>query len=168
MTYTEFEDTLYDNINNISCINNSFQNLNTNDPIRIHLTNYLIIRSCGTIEQGMKLLISNHFSAKTTDRYLKNFIENSVMKNSKNPSENLVNDFLKQFDNNKKINCLYDRYSNINKKQLYSSLDSLRNLRNQIAHGDRVSTSHNTVNKYLDSSILLLLLIKEILEAEYI
>lgn len=168
MTYTEFENTLYDNINNISGINNSFHNLKNGDPIRVHLTNYLIIRACGTIEQGMKLLISNHFSAKTTDRYLQNFVENSVVKNSKNPSESLVHDFLKQFDSNKKINSLYHNYSNLNKKQLYLSLDSLRNFRNQIAHGDRINTSHKTVNDYVDNSILLLLLIKEILEAEYI
>lgn len=168
MTYTEFENTLYDNINNISDINNSFHNLKDGDPIRVHLTNYLIIRSCGTIEQGIKLLISNHFSAKTTDQYLQNFIENSVVKSSKNPSENLVNVLLKQFDNNKKISSLYNKHSNLNTRQLYTSLDSLRNFRNQIAHGDRISTSHAIVNNYLDSSILLLLLIKEILEVEYV
>ncbi|HGF7276771.1 TPA: HEPN domain-containing protein [Enterococcus faecium] len=66
------------------------------------------------------------------------------------------------------VNSLYHNYSNLNKKQLYLSLDSLRNFRNQIAHGDRINTSHKTVNDYIDNSILLLLLIKEILEAEYI
>lgn len=168
MAYTEFENTLYDNINNISGINNSFYELDFADPIRVHLTNYLIIRACGTIEQGLKLLISNHFSAKTTDRYLQNFIEVSIVKNSSNPSEHMVNNFMNKFDSVKKISKLYESYSSISKKQLYISLDSLRNLRNSIAHGDRVNTSHNTVNEYLDSSIILLLLIKEILETEYI
>lgn len=168
MAYTEFENTLYDNINNISGINSSFYSLSSVDPIRVHLTNYLIIRSCGTIEQGIKLLISNHFSAKTTDKYLQNFIEDSIVKNSANPSEYMVNNFLKKFDSGTKISTLYNNYSSLNIKQLYTSLDSLRNFRNQIAHGDRVSTSHSIVNEYFDSSILLLLLIKEILEAEYI
>lgn len=167
MTYTEFEETLYDNIKNLSEINIQLNVKSTQNYETGHLTNYLIIRACGTIEQGLKLLIANHFSAKTQDNYLHNYLEETIVKSSSNPSESMIIGFLSKFDSSKKLKKLYPSCEYFNKTQSYSALDSLRNLRNQIAHGDRVSISHNIVNDYLDSSILLMLIIREVLKKEY-
>lgn len=174
MIYTEFEDLLYENLNDLSSLQNIINELlknkldkKKNDQAN-HLTSYFVIRACGTIEQCLKMLFFCHFKNGTTNQFVLNYLEQTLItKNSKNPSQQMINDTIKTFDDSRKFNVELKNMCKINLTAAFQQLDSLRNLRNQIAHGDRVTTVFSDITSYLDSCVILILEIKHALNIKY-
>ncbi|OTN89088.1 hypothetical protein A5819_001580 [Enterococcus sp. 7E2_DIV0204] len=71
------------------------------------------------------------------------------------------------FDDSRKFKDELKNISNINLTAVFQHLDSLRNLRNQIAHGDKVTTVFSDVTTYVDSCVILTLEIKNTLKLQY-
>lgn len=171
MRYSEFDSMLYNEIRDLSELREFIRKLNQlTDPQEIsYLTNYLVIRSCGIIEQLTKTLIYCHFNYEVSQSFVSKFLDNKIrIQNSSNPSRNMINGLIDTFDDSRKFNNVIKKdvtASEIN--QLYTHIDSLRQLRNSIAHGDRISTTWRDVMIYFDSCIILIFRLKETLANYY-
>lgn len=171
MRYSEFDLMLYNEIQDLSELREFIKKLNQlEDSQEIgYLTNYLVIRSCGIIEQLTKTLIYCHFNYEVSQNFVSKFLDNKIrIKNSANPSQSMINGLIDTFDDSRKFNELIKK--NISKaeiNQFYTHIDSLRQLRNSIAHGDKISTTWRDVMGYFDSCIILMFRIKETLVAYY-
>jgi hypothetical protein len=110
------------------------------------LTNYAIIKCCGTIEFCFKLIISDFHNALPSQA--KSYIENTFTNSSMNPTKENICKSLKQFDSawNTQFKALLD--ADPDSAQLESSLKSLNAARNAFAHGSNPGVSFNSAADY--------------------
>ena len=114
------------------------------------LTNYAVIKCCGTIEYSFKIIISDFHNFLPPQA--KNYIESTFLNSSMNPSKENICKSLKQFDpqwNNEfknKLNLEPD------KNRIESSLSSLNDARNVFAHGGNPAVSYSSVVAYFNDS----------------
>src|SRR5665647_935780 len=122
-------------------------NADTFNDINIYLTNYAIIKACGTIEVTFKSIIADYFN-KSKIQQVHTFLDNKVRSDSMNPNYTNIIKLLKAFDDNwasdfkSRINAHQD------KEQLLDSLKSLNNSRNRFAHGNSPTLSIQQVKQY--------------------
>lgn len=115
------------------------------------LVAYAVVKTSGTIEIVFKRLITSFLadgSKSETQRYL----EKNIIDSSANPSTGKIESFIDQFDSERKI-AFTNRFKDAQEK---SDLNSLVQLRNDIAHGRNISTSIQMVNRYFESGIIIL------------
>lgn len=123
-------------------------------PVINYLIKYSVIRACGTIEQSYKTLIADYYESFSS--VLIQFITKHVRENSKNPSYQAIKNQIQEFDDIKAetystlINSLTD------KNRIIASLESLRALRNDVAHGNSISCSIADIIVYFDDSKVLI------------
>jgi hypothetical protein len=114
------------------------------------LTNYAIIKCCGTIEFCYKLIISDFHNSLPPQA--RKYIESTFTNSSMNPTKENICKSLKQFDldwNNQFKNILTaDPYN----EELESSLKSLNDARNAFAHGSNPGVSFNSTVKYFNDA----------------
>jgi hypothetical protein len=114
------------------------------------LTNYAIIKCCGTIEFCFKLIISDFHNALPPQA--KSYIENTFTNSSMNPTKENICKSLKQFDPawNTQFKALLA--ADADSAQLESSLKSLNDARNAFAHGSNPGVSFNSASDYFRDS----------------
>jgi len=99
-----------------------------------YLTNYAIIKSCGSIEFSYKCLIADFFGEGQSE-YITNFLSIRIRDSPANPEISIIHRMLISFDkelNEKFKNRLKEE---VNRDQLIESLNSLRTERHKLAHG---------------------------------
>lgn len=114
------------------------------------LTNYAIIKCCGTIEFCFKLIISDFHNTLPTQA--KSYIESTFTNSSMNPTKENICKSLKQFDItwNDQFKALIA--ADIDSARLESSLKSLNAARNAFAHGTNPGVSFNSALDYFRDS----------------
>jgi hypothetical protein len=125
------------------------------------LTNYMIIKCCGTIENAFKSIISDYHS--TIPPQAKNYIEQTFTNSSMNPSKDNICKSLKKFDENWNIQFKSKLQLETNSSQLDSSLKSLNDARNEFAHGGHPRVSHSSVKQYFEHSVKIIEILDEII-----
>lgn len=129
-------------------------------PIVPFLTNYSIVKSCGTVEFCFKTIISDVHSKQSLQ--IVNYVDNTIRNSSMNPSYENICKTLKKFDDSwhkafkEKVN------SHEHNKRITSSLDSLNNARNAFAHGKNPSSSFENIRSYFNDSIEILEILDEV------
>lgn len=131
------------------------QALTSIHPAVPYLTKYAIIKSCGTLEQSFKLLISD-FSCLGQSTQVKKFVDISFRESSINPSLDNIHKSLKKFDDQWNINFknFLDTDTDINR--IKTSITSLNNARNQFAHGGNPTVTFNDVKNYFDDAKIII------------
>jgi hypothetical protein len=114
------------------------------------LTNYAIIKCCGTIEFCFKLIISDFHN--TLPIQAKNYIESTFTNSSMNPTKENICKSLKQFDVNWNEQFKTLLRDDIDNERLESSLKSLNSARNGFAHGSNPGVSFNSISDYFVDS----------------
>ena len=124
------------------------------------LTNYAIIKCCGTIENSFKTILTDFHSSLPPQA--KNYIEDTFYKSSMNPSKSNIHKSLEKFD--PKWNSEFKRKLNLelNKTRIEFSLNSLNQARNAFAHGGKPVISFNSIIIYFHDSRRIIELIDEI------
>lgn len=114
------------------------------------LTNYAVIKCCGTIEYCFKTIISDFHS--TSSNQAKNYIENTFLNSSMNPSKDNICKSLKQFDD--QWLASFKNLLNLepNKSRIDSSLSSLNQARNSFAHGSNPAISFASLVTYFQDA----------------
>lgn len=133
------------------------------DKMYSYLTNYVLIKSCGTLELVYKSIIVNYFDNCNLDA-AKSFINNKITNSSSSIRYDVLCSVLKQFGNS-----WHDSFVNMltslpNNQQLILSTQSLTNNRHMFAHGKNPTASFDEIIDYytdckkvisiLDSSII--------------
>ncbi|MBK9554688.1 MAG: hypothetical protein IPO47_02445 [Bacteroidetes bacterium] len=103
------------------------------------LSNYAVIKCCGTIENCFKIIISDFHNSLPPQA--KNYIENTFLYSSMNPSKENICKSLKKFDKQWNINFKAKLASEIDTNRIESSLSSLNEARNTFAHGSNPGVS---------------------------
>lgn len=129
-------------------------------PIVPFLTNYAIVRTCGTIEFCFKTIISDSLSGHSIQ--IRNYIDSTIRNSSMNPSRDNICRTLNKFDSN--WNTQFKDKLNIheNSARLKSSIDSLNSSRNSFAHGDPLSSSFDDIKSYFNDSVEIIEMLDEV------
>lgn len=114
------------------------------------LTNYAVIKCCGTIENSFKSIIADFHN--TLPKQAKKYIDSTFTNSSMNPSKENICKSLNKFDEN--WNDLFkDRLTKeTNGSRIESSLKSLNNARNEFAHGGHPKVSFSSIRTYFNDS----------------
>lgn len=110
------------------------------------LTNYAVIKCCGTIEYCFKIIISDFHNSLPPQA--KNYIENTFLYGSLNPSKHNICKSLIKFDEQWNYNFKSKLSIELNKSRIESSLSSLNEARNAFAHGSNPGVSFSSVVAY--------------------
>lgn len=121
--------------------------MNRLDKTASYLTNYAIIRACGTIETVYKGILTD-FVTDGAKPQVCSYFEKRLRKSSSNPSKDNIIGMLKIFDATWKTNFL----TSLSGTNHFSSLDSLVTLRNGFAHGNNPTTSIEKVRRYFQDA----------------
>lgn len=127
-----------------------------------YLTNYAIIKCCGTIENTFKAILSDFHN--TLPIQAKNYIETTFTNSSMNPSKENICKSLKRFDEN--WNTEFKQKLDLvpNKSQIDSSLKSLNDARNEFAHGGYPRVSFSSVKTYFNDSKKIIEIIDDVVK----
>lgn len=110
------------------------------------LVAYAVIKSSGSIELVFKSMIHTFLSQNCIDE-TKVFLAKNIIESSANPSPDIIEKYLEQFDGKRKV-----KFSDLlNGSQDKGNLKSLVSLRNDIAHGRTINSSINVVESYFES-----------------
>ncbi|MBS1689066.1 MAG: hypothetical protein JSS96_10105 [Bacteroidetes bacterium] len=120
------------------------------NPIVPFLTNYAIIKCCGTIEYCFKVIISDFHNS--LPRQAKNYIQNNFSNSSMNPSKANICKSLRQFDEKWNDDFKAKLNSEPDKSRIEASLSSLNDARNMFAHGGNPAVSYSSVVAYFNDS----------------
>jgi RiboL-PSP-HEPN len=129
-------------------------------PIVPFLTNYSIVRACGTIEFCFKTVISDSLSGHSTQ--IANYIDHTIRNSSMNPSKSNICSTLKKFDEEWNTKFKNQLKNHEHSDRLNSSIDSLNSLRNSFAHGDPLSSSFDDIRNYFKDSVIIIKILDEI------
>lgn len=127
-----------------------------------YLTNYAVIKCCGTIENSFKSIISDFHQGLPNQA--KSYIENTFTYSSMNPSKENICKSLKKFDNNWNDQFKNKLNQEANKSQLDSSLKSLNDARNEFAHGGHPKVSFLSVKNYFNDSVKFIEILDDIIK----
>ena len=129
-------------------------------PIVPYLTNYSVVRACGTIEFCFKTIISDSLSGHSSQ--IANYINNTIRNSSMNPSRDNICGTLKKFDENWNLEFKEQLNSHEHSERLKLSLNSLNSSRNSFAHGDPVSSSFEDIRNYFNDSVIIIKMLDSI------
>lgn len=123
----------------------NIKNFISKDPLGSmvrYLVSYSVIKSCGTIEIVFKDIIYNHLIKNANQEAIAYFSKN-VKESSSNPKIDNICSLLKQINVNWNTS-FKSKATDIDKQ----SLNSLVELRNQLAHGNSITSSIDDVITY--------------------
>jgi len=123
--------------------------LGPTSPVVPFLTNYAVIRACGTMEVAFKSIITDHCSRRSK-RQVKNYLENKVRNSSMNPSYSRIVKTLKDFDPTWQESFKNGINGHHNRDKILTSMESLVGARNAIAHGGQTQLSITDIVTYFD------------------
>jgi hypothetical protein len=127
-----------------------------------YLTNYAIIKCCGTIENTFKSILSDFHN--TLPIQAKNYIEITFTNSSMNPTKDNICKSLKRFDENWNTEFKQKLDLEPNKSQIDSSLKSLNDARNEFAHGGYPKVSFGSVKTYFNDSKRIIEIIDDVVK----
>jgi hypothetical protein len=130
-------------------------------PIVPFLTNYSIVRACGTIEFCFKTIISDLHAGHSPQ--IQNYVDNTIRNTSMNPSRDNIYKTLRRFDDEWNRKFKEKLNSHPNSERLKSSIDSLNNSRNSFAHGDNPSSSFENIQDYFNDCVSILEMLDEVI-----
>lgn len=137
--------------NELDHVRTSITSLGLTSTITPYLTNYAVIKACGTIEVSFKSLLAD-FCNKRSKKQIKRFIDKRVVNGSANPSYVNLLKFLDHFDADWKKNFKANLDADPNKTQIHSSLQSLVDARNEFAHGGTPTITITDVITHFNNS----------------
>jgi hypothetical protein len=126
------------------------------------LTNYAIIKCCGTLETTFKTIITDFHSSIPPQS--KSYIENTFLNSSLNPSKDNICKSLKKFDEQWLLEFKNMLNAKLNKSRLETSLSSLNEARNTFAHGGNPNLSFASVVSYYKDSREIIEILDEVVK----
>lgn len=129
-------------------------------PVVPFLTNYSIVRACGTVEFCFKTIISDLHAGHSSQ--VQNYVDNTIRNSSMNPSRENICKTLKRFDEEWNTRFKSKLNGHEHSARIKSSIDSLNNARNSFAHGETPSSSFENIKNYFEDSVIILGMLDEV------
>jgi RiboL-PSP-HEPN len=150
MNNTDVQSILDDCTADISKVKTIIDSLGQTSNVVPYLTQYSIIKSCGTIEVAYKSLVADYCSKRAKPQ-IKNYLDNKVRENSRNPTFSNICSLLNEFDENWNSSFKTLVNTHPDKNNIQTSITSLVDARNDFAHGGSPTvTINDLVNQFSD------------------
>lgn len=158
----DFQQMIDDCKNELNDIELRLQTLSATDPCRKYLTNYSLIKACGTAEFVYRSIIADYFkkyASPQIDTYLENTIRNASSSAKYDNMKNLLDKFDKAWCDAFKaaVDSHIDGITHIKDGQrLISSSNSLVTNRHNFAHGKNPTAGFCDIKKYFYDVVTLI------------
>ncbi|RUT77863.1 HEPN domain-containing protein [Ancylomarina longa] len=129
-------------------------------PIVPFLTNYAIVKSCGTVEFCFKTIISDIHSEQSPQ--IVNYVDSTIRNSSMNPSLDNICKTLKKFDTSWNDIFKDKLKAHEDTQRIKSSLDSLNTARNTFAHGQTPPSSFENIRTYFKDTVEVLKILDDV------
>ena len=153
---------LIDCSNELQKIQESINFVGQSHSIVPFLTNYAIIKCCGTIENSFKTIITDFHNS--LPQQAKNYIEETFYKSSMNPSKDNIHRSLEKFDPAWNLAFKTKLNLEVHKSRIESSLKSLNEARNEFAHGGQPTVSFQSILIYFNDGKRIIEILDEVVQ----
>lgn len=144
---TDLQDLIDECTIELNDIEGRLDNLPALDKERLYLTQYALIKSCGTVEFVYRSIVADYFD-KSSLVQIHTYIDNTVRSGSMSATYDNMNKLLKKFDSNWANTFKNSVQSHPNAQRLISSSNSLVNNRHLFAHGKPPTATFLDIKNY--------------------
>lgn len=139
----------------LSDISQRIAGLSPLDNLKLYLTNYALIKACGTIEFTYKAIVADFFDQFASPQ-IETYLEKTIRKASSSALYSNMCDMLGKFDGAWTSNFKQTVEANPDKQRLISSVSSLVNNRHSFAHGLNPTATFSDIHQYFKDGIILI------------
>lgn len=143
----ELQDMLNECTEELNDIQIRINNLQPLDKLRLYLTNYALIKACGTVEFVYRSIVADHFSNLSNNR-IDTYLDTTIRKGSMSAKYEMMQKLLGKFDEQWKKNFQNAVNARSDKNKLISSSISLVNNRHNFAHGKPPTATFLDIKQY--------------------
>lgn len=144
---TDLQDLIDECTIELNDIEGRLDNLPALDKERLYLTQYALIKSCGTVEFVYRSIVADYFDQSSLVQ-IHTYIDNTVRSGSMSATYDNMNKLLKKFDSNWANTFKNSVQSHPNAQRLISSSNSLVNNRHLFAHGKPPTATFRDIKNY--------------------
>jgi len=125
------------------------------DKARLYLTNYALIKSCGTVEFVYRSIVADFFD-KSSLSQIHTYIDKTVRSGSMSATYDNMSKLLGKFDDNWKKTFVNLVKQSTDKQKIIDSSNSLVNNRHLFAHGKAPTASFSDILQYYQDTLELI------------
>ena len=141
-------------------IDNRISSMSPLDKGKVYLTQYALIRACGTIEYVYRSIVADFFSQFNIPQ-IETYLDKNIRSGSMSADYDNIRKLLKTFDPqwdssfNNSVQLHYDG------QRMISSIKSLVNNRHLFAHGRPPTATFNDIKQYYSDAVTLIQLLDQ-------
>ncbi len=125
------------------------------DKARLYLTNYALIKACGTVEFVYRSIVADFFDQSSLSQ-IHTYIDKTVRSGSMSATYDNMSKLLGKFDDNWKKSFVNLVKQRTDKQKIIDSSNSLVNNRHLFAHGKAPTASFNNIFQYYQDTLELI------------
>ena len=148
---SELQHLLQDCDEELNDIDKKISLLNPFDKTRIYLTQYALIKACGTLEYACKSIVADYFDHSSITQ-IHTYLEKTVRNNSMSATYENMCGLLKKFDEEWQKAFKDSVSKRTDGKKIISSANSLVTNRNLFAHGKPPIATFNEICGYYNDT----------------
>lgn len=153
----DLQNQLQDCTNELLDIEQKINSLSGFDKTKIYLTNYALIKACGTIEFVYRSIVADFFAGSSFSQ-IHTYLDNTVRKGSMSATYTNMCSLLGKFDDSWKANFKAAVEGHPDKNKMISSANSLVNNRHTFAHGRVPSATFQDIHNYYKDVLVMVAL----------
>ena len=125
------------------------------DKTKKYLTNYALVKACGTLEFVYRSIVVDYFSG-INNTQIHTYLDKQVLQGSMSATYNNMCGLLNKFDDSWKTNFKNAVNAHVDSQRLISSLDSLVTNRHSFAHGRMPTATFQDIYNYYNDGVTVL------------
>lgn len=131
------------------------------DSLKLYLTKYALIRSCGTLEHVYKAIIADFFD-QFPSQQMYTYLEGTVRLSSDSATYEKMCKFLGKFDQTWKDTFKQNVQQNPDGQRIIQSAESLVKNRHRFAHGHNPTATFGEIQRYFNDALQLVIILDQI------
>lgn len=163
MMKTELQDLIDECTTELVDISAKISVLPPLDKLRLYLTKYALIKSCGTIEYVYRALVADYFDRSNLTQ-VPTYIDKTVRNGSMSATYDNMSGLLGKFDENWKRNFKNAVSQHPDSQRIISSANSLVTNRHQFAHGKTPTATFNDIKQYYTDALELIRIMDSVVQ----
>ena len=151
----ELQDLIHECTTELNEIEQRINELPSLDKMRLYLTNYALIKACGTLEYVYRSIIADFFDQSPLTQ-IHTYIEKTVRSGSMSATYDNMSGLLGKFDDRWRNDFKNLVQQHANSQRIISASNSLVNNRHLFAHGQAPTASFMDIYHYYQDTLELI------------
>lgn len=152
---TELQDMILECTMELNDISTRMNQLPSFDKMRLYLTNYALIKACGTLEFVYRSIVADFFDRSPLTQ-IHTYIEKTVRNGSMSATYDNMSGLLGKFDDSWKDSFKNSVQQLTDSQRIISSSKSLVTNRHSFAHGQPTIASFSDIFQYYQDTLVLI------------